>query len=879
MGGLLGGNSPVNAPIHYSGLNVSTSQQNLPVPIFWGTRRLAPNAMAFTNFQQHAVSAKGGGKGGGAKGNQQYTYTADVLEGLCEGPVDSIQNIWANGSTTTTTTLSNLHMTFFNGTLGQAAWSYWQTNHPSMTQGYSQTAYLGAVNVDLGESATIPDIGFECIRTMGFVNTRVGTVAGWINPNSHAQSSATDVLMSDVITDFLTNVQYGAFMASSDLGPITQYATYQLAQGIFVSPLINTQTKATDLINQWAQITNAWIFWSGVQLEFVPLADAPVTGNGVTFTPANDIAYTLGIDDLIASKGSPPVKITRKDPADCYNRATVNICDRTLGYIDNPIQWYDDTLIGQYGLRDNTSISADDVCDPAVGRIVAQLVGKRAAYIRNTYEFKTSWRFILCLPGTVLMIPLNYTGQSVRVRVTDVAEDANGILTFTAEEFPGTVGTYVAPQAMPSPSTALLPNIYAVPDSVNTPAIFEPPATFTGGMAKVIVAASGHNNWGGCEVFLSFDDTNYVPIGTITAPAAQGTLTAALASYGGANPDTGNTLSVDCTQSGTVPQPVGTADAQALRTLSLIAPQPTSSGGAMIVPTNGELLAFGTVSATGTNTANLTYLERGQYGTAAGAHSIGDQFTLIDVLGATGTTLAFDLPAQYIGQTLHLKLASFNAFGHSQQALSACTEYKYTPTGAGYGTGGAGVPATPTSLSGVASVFGYNLMTWSANAAADNVTSYSLYKGVGTNTAFASCVLLFQGNTLSYTDSAVVAGVAYTYYVVANNLVGASSPSAAYNLTALGGGNIASALTSLGATTTTGTTSTFTLSAAVASGSTLQLLVNGSAMSPTLYSVSGTTVTFSPALPTGTTIQAYTFVTGGSGGSGGGSFNRGFGLK
>ena len=152
MSGLLGsGGAPTNAPINYSGLNVSTSQRNIPVAIMRGTRRLSPNAMAYKNFQGHATSGgKGGGKGGGGKGGQQQTYTADCLEGLCEGVVDYIQNIWANGSTTTTTTLSALNMTFFNGALGQAPWSFWASTYSSSQQGYSQTAYLGAPNLALG---------------------------------------------------------------------------------------------------------------------------------------------------------------------------------------------------------------------------------------------------------------------------------------------------------------------------------------------------------------------------------------------------------------------------------------------------------------------------------------------------------------------------------------------------------------------------------------------------------------------------------------------------------------------------------------------------------------------------------------------------------
>ena len=858
MAGLMGsGNTPTNAPIRYSGLNVGTSQQNLPVPIFWGTVRLSPNAMAFANFQSHAVSGKGGGKGGGGKSQQQLTYTADVLLGLCEGPVDSIQNIWSNGSTTTTTTLSKLGMTFFSGTLGQAAWSFWNSNYPGLQQGYSQTAYLGAVGLNLGQAATIPDNGFECVRAMGFSYTRSSTVAGWINPNSHVQANAVDVLMSDVIPDFLTNAQYGAFMASGDLGPLTQYAAYCRAQGLFVSPLLNSQEKANDILNRWAQITNSWIFWSGVQLEFVPLADAPITGNGVTFTPANDIAYALTLDNLIASNSEPPVKVSRKDPADCANRTSVNITDRTLGYIDNPIQWYDDTLINAYGLRESASISASEIKDPAVGAVVAQLTGKRAAYIRNAYEFRTSGNFILALPGTVLTIPLNYTGQTVRVRVTDVAEDENGILTFSAEEFPGTVGTYVAPQNTASITTALVPNLLATPSAVNTPAIIEPPSGFTGGTAKLIVAASGQTNWGGCAVWISFDNSKYSLIGQITAPAPQGTLTAALTAYGGANPDTGNTLAVDCTESNTVPHPVSNADAQALRTLSLIAAQPSVTGGVATVPTNGELLAFGAVSATGTNTANLTYLERGQFGSSAGAHSVGDQFTLIDILGSSGTALSYNLPAQYIGQTIYLKFASYNLFGNAAQDLSTCVAYKYTPLGTGYGTGAAGVPQVPTGLAGVTGSTTAAL-TWNANAAADNVISYRLFRATGSGAAFGSAALIWQGYALTYVDATVASSTAYTYFLEATNAVGTSSATAGVTLTTSASGVLTSAnfiFNEVPTGATNGTNKVFTLSQTPIAGQ-LTLSVNGVVQAPSAYTLSGTTITFGTAPASAAVILA-----------------------
>jgi hypothetical protein len=512
----------------------------------------------------------------------------------------------------------------------------------------------------------------------------------------------------------------------------------------------------------------------------VPLADAAITGNGVTFTPQNDVAYALTLNDFIADTGedSGPVKVTRKDPADCYNRTVLNITDRTVGYISNPIEWKDQTLADLFGLRDNQNVQADEICDPGVGRIVAQLIGKRAAYIRNTYAFKTSYRYILCLPGTVLTLTEPNIGLSaVRVRVTKVSEDDRGQLSFECEEFPGAAATYVAPITAPAINTATTPNQYAAPGGVNTPAVIEPDSAFTGGTPQLIVAASGGANWGGCAVNISFDGTNYSQIGTITAAARQGVLTAALAAFSGSNPDTSDTLSVDCTESlGTPNMAVTEADAQALRSLALIAPQPSGNDPA-VIPTNGEILAFGAVAATGTYTANLTYLQRGQYGTSAGAHSVGDQFTVIDPLGVDGATLAFDLPAQYVGVTLYIKLASFNLFGLSQQDLSTCVEYSYTPTGAGFGTGTGGVPQAPTGLATSPGAANTVTVSWNANPATDNVTSYTLYRAAGSGASFSSAAAIWQGDALAYVD-ALTTPADYTYFLVAVNAAGQSAPTA-----------------------------------------------------------------------------------------------------
>ena len=773
MAGFLGFNQQQqNKPVIYSGINLSSSRANLGVPIGWGQFRVGTNAIWYNGFTKHKQSAKG--KGGG-KGGQQYTYSADTICALLEGTIDSIVRIWQQGSTTTTATLSQLNQTFFNGSATQAPWSYVTSKFPSQARSYAYTAYVGTPQMDLGNSATIPDNQYEVVRTAGFAYTHT-TANGWIDPNSHTQYSAIDVMLSDCITDLFTNTQYGFNFSPSDLGDMTQYATYQRAMGLFFSPLLNTQTKATDVINRWAQGSHSWIYWDGVQYRFVPLGDETVTGNGVTYTPQVDVAYDLSVanGDFL---GDVPIKVTIKDPADCPNNLQLSITDRTLGYISNPIPWVDPADRDLKGLRDAGSVSAEDIKDPAVALIVAQLIGKRGLYVRRTYEFRASYRLIRLLPGTTLTLTDPNIGiNKLRVRVASVKRNTAGDLTVTCEEFPAKVHTYQPVQGV-TVNTTTYPNEQATPSSVNTPAVIEPASSYTGGKSQLIVAASGQTHWGGCRVWLSFDGSSFQNIGEITEPAMQGTLTAALASH--ADPDTTNTLSVDCTESGAVPESVTHADADALRTLCYVSPQPASN----VLNAAGELMAFGTVTPTGTYTANLTYLRRGAYGTAPSAHSIGDQFTVINVLGNSGTSVTYDLPAAYVGKTLYLKFTSFNEFGEAEQDISTVVEYTYTPTGAGYGTGAGGVPATPTGLSAIAAGIQSATINWSANIATDNVTGYQVWRAPGLGASFGSAALVATVNSLTWTDTGLAAATGYTYFLVAMNAVGTSAPTAGVNLT------------------------------------------------------------------------------------------------
>jgi hypothetical protein len=458
--------------------------------------------------------------------------------------------------------------------------------------------------------------------------------------------------------------------------------------------------QAISILQRWAQLSNTWIFWSENQLKFVPLGDQVITGYGVTYTPITTVQYDLTYDDFFPAKNTPPITVTRSDPSDTYNWVKVNISDRLNQYSTAVIEFKDQASIEKYGLLQANEIQASEVCIRGIGGVISGLIGQRAVYVRNTYNFKTSYNFVLLEPGDIVTITdtaLGLVRHPVRIRTVD--EDDKGALSFTAEECPSGIGAAAIVGVQATLSVGL-PPISVDPGNVNAPAIIEPPAAVTGGAAQVWIGLSGASQyWGGAQAYISIDDVTYIPIGSVNQTTPQGFLLAALPSH--ADPDTVDTLKIDFTESRqTISSAVTHADADALRAVVLI---------------NNEVMGFGTAVPDGTNSFSfdLTYLRRGAYATAVAAAAIGDPAAVL----LPAAMLQVALPAAYVGQTLYLKFVSFNMYGAGTQDISTVTRYTYVPTGVVYSIAAPSSAAltisTPLGATSIAMT-----LTWTASIGA-----------------------------------------------------------------------------------------------------------------------------------------------------------------
>src|ERR1700722_9003586 len=126
-----------NAKPDYTALQVQTSTSTLPIPIVWGRNKIAPNLIWYANFR--AVPG-GGGKGIGGKGGLMgggqpatYTYIADLIMALSEGPIAGVGLIWKDQSIYVPLELG---IGIFNGTTPQLVWPYLEKLFP-----YNALAY------------------------------------------------------------------------------------------------------------------------------------------------------------------------------------------------------------------------------------------------------------------------------------------------------------------------------------------------------------------------------------------------------------------------------------------------------------------------------------------------------------------------------------------------------------------------------------------------------------------------------------------------------------------------------------------------------------------------------------------------------------------
>jgi GTA TIM-barrel-like domain/Putative phage tail protein len=98
-------------PSRLAGLKVQASQEGAPIPIVYGRFRVTGQVIWASKFEEVNTKRTVGGKGGQRVIERSYTISFAI--GLCEGPIDGIGKVWANGNLLDLSTLA--HRVYLGG--------------------------------------------------------------------------------------------------------------------------------------------------------------------------------------------------------------------------------------------------------------------------------------------------------------------------------------------------------------------------------------------------------------------------------------------------------------------------------------------------------------------------------------------------------------------------------------------------------------------------------------------------------------------------------------------------------------------------------------------------------------------------------------------
>lgn len=626
-------------------LQVQQSSQGLTLPVIYGRTRVAGNLIWYGDFVtiENKTTTQQGGKGGGGvkQVDIAYTYEAAVMLALCEGEIQGVGRIWRDKEKFDS--LAQLRLTLMRGGDEQPLWTHLaQAKHQNQALNYSGTAYLCSPNYELTKSAQIYQHNFEVIGKLGY------------------SGNIPDANPREIIRDLLTNQRYGCGFPVDSIGDTDRYSNYCRAVGIFLSPAYTEQGEAQRNISELLEQTNSAAVFSQGRLKIVPYGDGNYSGNGAVYVADNKAIYDLTDDDFIVSGAEDPVNVERKTNADAFNQIQVEYLDRDNDYNVAIAEVKDQANIEQYGLRPKEAVKMHGICDGKVAQKVAQQLLQRALYVRNEYEFKLGWKYCLLEPMDIVTLTDAGLGlNKTPVRITEIEEDEEGVLSVKAEDYP--LGVHTVSEYPTQPSLGYSADYNVSPGNAHAPVIFEAPLQLTGGEPQIWMATAGGDMWGGAEVWVSTDGDSYTRVGAVNHKARFGSLTAALPS--GAVFDRTNTLSVEISagqMTGGTEQ-----DSRDLLTLCYV---------------DGEFLAYANAELKGVGRYTLGNLTRGAYGSAIDSHAAGSKFARVDE-----ALFKYAVPRNWIGRTVWVKLVSYNVFSGGIQDLASVPAYSYTIKGAPLG--------------------------------------------------------------------------------------------------------------------------------------------------------------------------------------------------
>ena len=261
---LFGSTRKVEGP-RLSDLRVMTSSEGAPIPRLWGRMRVSGQVIWATNFEEvpetdtQSSSSKGGS--GGSTKVTTYSYFANFAVALCEGEIDRIGRVWADGKEFD---ITGLTARLYTGNETQEPDSLIAAKEGAdNVPAYRGAAYIVFERLPLERFGNrLPQLSFEVIRSVGGAEDQIRAVniipgstefgydtlsvtrevaEGVTEPeNAHASGVRSDWTVSlDQLSSTCRNLEAASLV-------VAWFGTDLRCGSCEVKPGVESATKATD---------------------------------------------------------------------------------------------------------------------------------------------------------------------------------------------------------------------------------------------------------------------------------------------------------------------------------------------------------------------------------------------------------------------------------------------------------------------------------------------------------------------------------------------------------------------------------------------------------------------------------------------------------
>ncbi len=247
-------------------LRVQASREGLAVPRAYGRSRIAGQIIWATEFREKKKTKKtGGGKGGGGDGGTvtEFSYFANFAIGLCEGPIEGIGKVWADG---TPLELGPFTTRLYKGSEAQTPDSLIESvEGAGKAPAYRGMAYIVFDDLPLERFGNrVPQLNFEIFRSVGAGELESQITGVTLAPAGGEFGLGTQIVDRDdgngrgALENMLNGRGVANFQASADrmkddlpsVGSVALHAGWTgddlRCDGITLKPAVESLAKNTD---------------------------------------------------------------------------------------------------------------------------------------------------------------------------------------------------------------------------------------------------------------------------------------------------------------------------------------------------------------------------------------------------------------------------------------------------------------------------------------------------------------------------------------------------------------------------------------------------------------------------------------------------------